>query len=91
MSYVDKLKRHKRLMTTMAERNGADLFLAEQIGLVSPEEVFAATQSCLGCGAVEACESQLSSGDAGLPNYCRNDDMIRRIARDMDDLGLNDG
>lgn len=90
MSYFEKLKRHERLMTTMADRNGADLSLAEQVGLVAPEEVFAAAQSCMGCGSVVACESHLSTGDAGLPNYCRNTEMIRRIADDMDDLGFND-
>lgn len=90
MSYIEKLKHHERLMTTMAERNGADLVLAEQVGLVSPEEIFEATQACTGCGAVSACESHLSTGDAGLPNYCRNSEMIRRIADDMDGLGLND-
>lgn len=90
MSYIDKLARHERLMNTMAEQNGADLLLAEQVGLVTPEELFSATQACTGCGAVTACESHLQAGDPGLPGYCRNREMIRRIADDMTDLGLGD-
>lgn len=89
MSYIDKLARHERLMTTMAEQNGADLLLAEQVGLVTPEELFSATQACTGCSGVAACESHLEAGEPGLPGYCRNSEMIRRIADDMADLGLS--
>lgn len=90
MSYIDKLERHERLMTRMADRNGADVLLAAQIGLVTPEELFAATQSCTSCSAVEACETHLDAGDAGLPDYCRNKDMILRLAGELDELGLTD-
>lgn len=90
MSYIDKLERHERLMTRMADRNGADVFLAEQVGLVSPEEVYDATLACTGCAAVETCETHLDAGAPGIPDYCRNGEMIRRLAGEMDDLGLSE-
>ena len=52
MSDTEKMRRHEQLMLRMGDRNGADFLLAEQVGLVSPEEIFAATQSCTGCSAV---------------------------------------
>lgn len=89
MSYVENLQRHQRLMTRMADRNGADVHLAEQVGLVTPEEIFTATQSCTGCGAVEDCETHLESDVEGFPDYCRNKEMLRRLAGDMEDFGLS--
>lgn len=90
MSYIDKLQHHQRLMTRMAEQNGADVAIAEQVGLISPEEVFEATLACSGCSAVQACEAHLDQGVAGLPGYCRNADMIGRLAKDMDEFGLSE-
>lgn len=89
MSLFSKLERHERLMSRMADANGADLSLAGQVGLVSPEEVFAATQACTGCGSVVACETHLDTGLKGLPDYCRNKEMLVRLAGDMEDLGLS--
>lgn len=90
MSHIEKLERHERLMTRMADRNGADVSLAEQIGLVAPEEIFAATQACTGCTAVENCETHLETGARGMPDYCRNQDLIRRLFGELSDLGLSE-
>jgi hypothetical protein len=90
MSDTEKLRRHEQLMLRMGDRNGADFMLAEQVGLVSPEEIFEATLSCTGCSEVEACETHLDSGAKGIPSYCRNEGLIRRLAGDFGDLGLAD-
>lgn len=90
MSYIDKMERHEFLMKRMADRNGADLMLAEQIGVVSPEKLYTATQACTGCSAVADCETHLETGQSGMPDYCRNRDMIERIAGEMRDLGFGD-
>lgn len=90
MSYHDKLARHEALMTRMADLNGADLALAGQVGLVSPEEVFEAAQACMGCSEVQACERHLAAGEPGLPEFCRNGETMQQLARDMADLGLSD-
>lgn len=90
MSDTEKMRRHEQLMLRMGDRNGADFLLAEQVGLVSPEEIFAATQSCTGCSAVDSCESHLDNGREGIPSYCRNDGLIRRLAGDLHDLGIVD-
>ena len=90
MSQNDKLERHERLMTTMAGLNGADIAIATQVGLLTPEEVDQATVACAACTGVEACEQQLAAGEAGLPEFCQNDGMIRRLAQEMADFGLSD-
>ena len=83
MSIVTRLERHSRLMDRMADRNGADLDLALQSGAVSPGEVRAAVLACTGCTDPENCEDRLDAGVPGLPDYCRNADMIRSLARVM--------
>ncbi|MBT8419073.1 MAG: hypothetical protein KJO42_16670 [Silicimonas sp.] len=90
MSHIDKLMRHEALMTRMAERNGADFALAGQVGLIDPEEVFAATLSCTGCAGVDACEEHLEGGQEGFPAFCRNQETIRRLHEDMSSIGLTE-
>lgn len=90
MSYFDKFQRHEQLMIRMADHNGADVPLAEQVGLTDPEEVHGAVLACTGCAAVERCEEHLDTGAEGLPDYCRNVELIRRLAGDLSDLGLSD-
>ena len=90
MSQSDKLERHQRLMTTMAGLNGADVEIARQVGLLTPEEVLEATVACAACTGVATCEQQLTTGEAGLPEFCQNDGMIRRLAQEMADFGLSD-
>lgn len=90
MSNQDALARHEALMHRMANLNGADLSLAGQVGLISPEEVFAGVLACSGCTGVAQCEAQLADEEVGVPDYCRNSETIRRLASEMGDLGLSD-
>ena len=90
MSQNDKLERHERLMTTMAGLNGADIAIATQVGLLTSEEVQQATVACAACTGVAACEQQLAAGGAGLPEFCQNDGMIRRLAQEMAEFGSSD-
>ena len=80
MSILNRLERHSRLMDRMADRNGADLDLALQSGAVTPGEVRAAVLSCTGCTDPEDCGHRVDAGVPGLPDYCRNADMIRSLA-----------
>ena len=85
MSILARIDHHEKLMRRMADRNGADLDLALQTGMVSPGELRDAVLACTGCTDPEACEERLTRGDSGLPEYCRNADMITSIS------GLIDG
>ena len=89
MAYEDRELRHLQLMNRMADLNGADLTLAEQVGLLTPEEYHGAARSCMGCAAVETCETQLHADQPGLPDFCRNRDMIARLADEMESLGMS--
>ncbi len=83
MSFLTRIDRHQRLFSRMADRNGADLDLALQSGLTSPESLRAGVLSCTGCTGPERCESLLDHGVEGIPAFCRNADMIRAIAGRM--------
>ncbi|MXQ08670.1 hypothetical protein GQ651_12510 [Alphaproteobacteria bacterium GH1-50] len=83
MSILTRLERHERLLDRMADRNGADLDLALQSGAISPGEVRAAVLACTGCTDPEGCEARLDRGETGLPDYCRNADLVRSVARVM--------
>ena len=65
----------------MADRNGADLDLALQTGIISPGELKDAVLTCTGCTDPVACEERLDRGEPGLPEYCRNAETITSIAR----------
>jgi hypothetical protein len=80
MSILTRIDHHEKLMSRMADRNGADLDLALQTGMVSPGELQDAVLTCTGCTEPEACEARLDSGETGLPGYCRNADLITSIA-----------
>ena len=81
MSFFSRVDKRTTLMNRMADRNGADLDLALQSGMVSPGELRAAVLSCTACTAPDACEARLDAGMPGVPGYCRNGDMIRSVAR----------
>ena len=89
MSNTGRLERHEGLMNRMADRNGADLALAQQVGLFSPEEYGDAKVACTGCASAEACEGHLKAGAPGIPEYCRNGDTLKRLAGEMRVLGLS--
>ena len=80
MSILSRIDHHETLMRRMASRNGADLDLALQSAVVSPGEVRVAVLSCTGCTQSDLCEERLATDVDGLPDYCRNADMIRSIA-----------
>ena len=80
MSAYDRLEVHARLMDRMADRNGADLDLALQSGRITPEKLRAAILSCTACTNPEDCEHRLETGEEGVPDYCRNADLIKRVA-----------
>ncbi len=67
-------------MSEMADRNGADLAMASQFGHLAPEDHLAAVQSCSGCTCPEACDRFLKTDEKGIPDYCRNADLIRNLA-----------
>ena len=79
MSTTSKTAHHERLMDRMATRNGADLDLARQSGAVSGSELVEALVQCLGCSDAGDCESRLDRGAGGVPEYCRNADLIARV------------
>lgn len=84
MTYSAKFVRHERMMTSMADRNGADLDVALLSGVITPEEVQDAALKCTGCREPGACEAYLESDATGIPDYCRNADMIRTVAQILD-------
>lgn len=79
MSTTSKAEHHERLMDRMATRNGADLDLARQSGMVSGRELVEAIVQCIGCSDAGDCESKLERGEGGIPEYCRNSDLIARV------------
>ena len=79
MSILSRIDRHETLMRRMADRNGADLDLALQSAIVSPGELRAAVLTCTGCTDPDACEAQLDRGEGGVPDFCRNADLIDQV------------
>ena len=84
MSILSRMEHHETLMRRMADRNGADLDLALQSGALTPGEVRAGVLSCVGCTQPEDCATRTARGDEGVPEYCRNADMIRSVAGVID-------
>lgn len=84
MSITSRIDHHETLMRRMADRNGADLDLALQSGIVSPGEVRAAVLSCTGCTQPDDCQRRLEQGKDGLPDYCRNAEMIDQVRTIVD-------
>ena len=88
MFYADRLAHHERLMNRMANRNGSDLSLARHVGLLSADEISEAAHECTGCTDATSCETHLETTSPGIPVYCRNSEMLQRLAGEMADLGL---
>lgn len=80
MPFMSKLDRHEKLMSRLADRNSADLELALQSGVIAPEEYRSAVFKCSSCTNPEACEARLDAGDSGIPEFCRNTQMLERAA-----------
>jgi hypothetical protein len=82
MSYESRFNTHEQLMSRMAAANGADLELAMQTGALAPEGYEAAVHKCTGCNDADGCRSFLQDGRSGMPDFCRNQDLILRFSED---------
>lgn len=80
MSLWSRMSHHERLMSRMADANDADLDLALQCGDLGLEEYRSAVLSCMGCSDASGCERLLSEKQGGIPDFCRNGSMIRRLS-----------
>ncbi len=80
MPFMSRLDRHEKLMSRMGDRNSADLSLALQSGVVDPEDYRRAVFSCTACSNPEGCEARLEAGEPGVPEFCRNGDLMARVA-----------
>lgn len=79
MSMMSKSALHEQLMDRMATRNGADLDLARQSGLIDGTEIVDALVACIGCSDTDGCAERLDRETPGLPGYCRNASLIARV------------
>ncbi len=79
MSYIERLVHHEQLMTRMASQNGADIDLALMTGAMTPSDLHEATFRCMGCTQTSNCEKRMEEGELGVPDYCRNADMIAEV------------
>lgn len=73
---------HGALMNRMAKTLGVDLDAAELRGELPPEQREEMLLACTGCADPTGCAQWLArtqSADAA-PGYCRNDDVLRRLA-----------
>ncbi len=80
MSSLPRFQAHERLMSRMADAQGADLERAMQFGDLTPEDYGDAVLACTGCSDPEGCRHHLAEHRPGIPEFCRNSDMIQRIA-----------
>ena len=81
MLSLSRIDHHFDLMSSMADRNGADFTEAMQLGALSPESFRSAVLSCTGCSNPEGCEAHLDSGETGFPPFCRNAGMMAALAK----------
>lgn len=83
MGLLSRLDRHADLVHRMAERLGIDLVEATQRGEVSEEALRSVVLTCTGCHQTGDCESWLAEHSGGAnetPDYCRNKDLLNRLA-----------
>ena len=74
--------RHAALMHQMAETLGADLDRAELRGVLTPEAREDMLLACTGCAKPSGCAHWLArnaKAETG-PDYCRNADILHRLA-----------
>lgn len=88
MSFWSRLSRHESLFSRVAGNSGADLPLAMQSGHLTPERYRSAVLTCMGCSNPEACEASVSAGTHGVPEFCRNGAMLKRLADLIPGRGL---
>ena len=80
MSFWTRFTRHEMLFSRMADRAGADPDLAMQSGDLEPEDYRSAILSCSICSKPDACERLLDTSGNDVPSYCRNQDLLKRLA-----------
>ena len=74
--------RHILLVNGMAKAVGADLSASVAEGDLTQTDYAAMVTRCRGCSQPGACETLLRSpeGTDETPNYCRNADLLARLA-----------
>lgn len=78
------LRHHAGLVDRMATARGIDLEAEALSGAISFDEISEAVLRCTGCSDPGHCDGWLDtrSGVAGDgPGYCRNRDLLDRLAR----------
>ena len=76
------LKRHARLVDTMAEAQGIDLEEAILRGKMSISDLDDAVLRCTGCSDPGRCERFLGAVDRmieSVPDFCRNDELFSEL------------
>ncbi|MBY6082463.1 DUF6455 family protein [Ruegeria arenilitoris] len=82
MSRREELRRHAALVDRMALKLGVDLQEAAIGGSVSIDEITDAVLRCTGCTNPDHCDRALAlrSSDGRPPEYCRNQELLARLA-----------
>ena len=86
MALLNKIDRHADLVQRMAQSRGADLGDALLDGAVSAGDLRGAVLRCMLCENPDDCAAHLDAAEAtgtrpDVPGYCRNHDLMDRIAR----------
>ncbi len=82
MTENNTLRRHARLVDTMAETLGVDLEEQALRGNVSVDQISDAVLSCTACTQPDTCEHWLATRqgiEATAPGYCRNADLLQAL------------
>lgn len=79
----ERLEKHERLVSRMADTLGLDLIAEVQRGNLAPSELRNRVFRCVGCDCAEACSEWIeahSNGADTAPTYCRNSQMFSDLA-----------
>ena len=79
----ERLEKHERLVSQMAETLGLDLVEEVQRGNLAPSELRNRVFRCVGCDCTQACASWMADhvqGAEAAPEYCRNHQMFADLA-----------
>jgi hypothetical protein len=83
MGFFERIDRHSELFQRMAEATGTDLRDALVDGRLNAHQLPAAIWRCTACTSVEECGHWLAEhgpGSAEAPDYCRNRELLARLA-----------
>jgi len=76
--------KHAKLMDRMAQRQGVDLDLMVQSGILTPQEVRDSVDACVGCTHPGDCEAWLNAQPTetiSAPFICRIADLFEKLRR----------